>query len=656
MDNQWQVILQAVFEKSGITKSLQDVQTIAKNLPIEMTAKLNASSTRNDVKKLANELAGDLSRSMQLNLTGKDILSAYDGMVKASRSATLELEKQAQLVAKIKSYQAGTAKNSSLETDYLSAEKSYQSYEKLGAVTDKLKADFTELKAAKTALDTSSDQQLIVNSERWNTALATVNNTLKQTKINSSGVSAESLKLEKATFSAQISAWKKLNSGSGEFITKMNEIQAKIKDVDSVGLKNLRKEFSLAKTEATTLGQTGKSLGDRFRDAFSKFSMWFGTTALIMRSVQAIKTMGSNVKEMDGALANINYTMDVTQRDLEKIGTSSLSMAKNLSTSASNVLGAVKLYANANETAQSILDKALPAIMLSNVTGNSAEQEAKNLQAMQNQFQLSNDDLTDLGDTIENISAHMSYDYSDGIQQMTEAVQQSGASAKAAGMDYKEYLALIGAGVQATGLQGSQLANSYKTMMERTTSASKMAIVNGEVSTDDISNAEKALRQVDIEVRSDSETFRDFDDIMGDVYNKLDSLSEVDMSSLAYNLAGIRQASQFRSMIQSYGTYLELSKEAENSAGTMEKTQSKYAESLTGKLEQLKSVWTSIGNETLSSDFLKGLTDAGTSVSTLVEKLGLLKTIILGISAYAGFKNIGKTSICPSYLNLFSVV
>lgn len=65
-------------------------------------------------------------------------------------------------------------------------------------------------------------------------------------------------------------------------------------------------------------------------------------------------------------------------------------------------------------------------------------------------------------------------------------------------------------------------------MIVRTTKASTSALANGEVTEDDLSNAEKALRRVGIEVRSDIETFKSFDEIMGELYEKVDSLSDME--------------------------------------------------------------------------------------------------------------------------------
>ena len=159
-------------------------------------------------------------------------------------------------------------------------------------------------------------------------------------------------------------------------------------------------------------GKLGLSFFDTIKQGMQKFSYWTSSTFIIMKTIQEIKEAVSFAKEMDSALTNINYTMDVTKSQLTDIGNSSIQMAKDLKTSASDILGAVTLYANAKETADSILKKSEAAIMLGNVTGMSGEQSAKALQSVMNQFDMTQDDLMYISDTIQKVSQNMAYDFS----------------------------------------------------------------------------------------------------------------------------------------------------------------------------------------------------------------------------------------------------
>lgn len=93
-------------------------------------------------------------------------------------------------------------------------------------------------------------------------------------------------------------------------------------------------------------------------------------------------------------------------------------------------------------------------------------------------------------------------------------------------------------------------------------------------------------------------------------------------------------------MIKAYGDYQNMAEKAYDADGATLANQEKYAESLRGKLTELGAVWEKIGDDAVSSSWLKGLTDVGIVVSTLIEKFGLLSTIGVGAGAFAFIRNL----------------
>jgi len=391
--------------------------------------------------------------------------------------------------------------------------------------------------------------------------------------------------------------------------------------------------------EQTKIEKSTNSSFALFKRNFSFLSYWTSAHYIFMQVVRGIKEVIGNVHELDDALTNISYTMDVSGLQLKQIGESSLQAAKDLHTSVSKVLDAVKTYANAQETAESIIEKSKPTIMMSNVTGMDTSQTVDILQGVMEQFDLAEDKLMHISDVMQTVSMSMPYDFADGVKELSEGVKASGSVAKDAGYDLENYIALLGTLIAKTRQSGGELGRSLRTMFVRTTKASTSALANGEVTEDELSNAEKALRRVGIEVRSDLETFKSFDEIMGELYRKVDSLSDVDLSNIAYEVASTRQTNVFKMMIKAYGDYQEMAEQAYNADNVTLINQEKYAESLTGKMGELSALWEKIGDDAVSSNFLKGLADAGIGVSSLIEKIGLLKSVIAGVGIAAFVKN-----------------
>lgn len=383
-----------------------------------------------------------------------------------------------------------------------------------------------------------------------------------------------------------------------------------------------------------------------FKRHFSFLSYYTSLRYIFMQTVRGIKEVVSNVNELDSALTNIAYTMDVSNKQLKQIAESSLQAAKDLHTSVSKVMDSVKTYANKTESAESIIEKSKPTIMMSNVTGMDTSQTVDILQGVMEQFDLAEDQLMHISDVMQTVSMSMPYDFANGVKELSEGIKASGSVAKDAGYDLENYTALLGTLIAKTRQSGGELGRSLRTMFVRTTKASTSALANGEVTEDDLSNAEKALRRVGIEVRSDIDTFKSFDQIMGELYEKVDSLSDVDLSNIAYEVASTRQTNVFKMMIKAYGDYQEMAEKAYNADNVTLINQEKYAESLTGKLGELSATWEKIGNNTINSSFLKGLADAGIGVSSLIEKIGLLK--VASVGAFA-FINKGRSNTILPY-------
>lgn len=431
-----------------------------------------------------------------------------------------------------------------------------------------------------------------------------------------------------------------------DIISKMGNLGTKLpkKEFD-----NLVGQFKTIQNQARLTGNIGKTFGDKMNNAWQKFGQWGLATRSMMALWNEFKKGINLVKDLDSALTNINYTMNMSKTQLTDIGNASVNMAKELKTSTKNILEAVTLYANAKDTAEGILKKSETAVMLSNVTGMGAAESAKMLQAIMNQFDLTQDDLTYISDTIQTVSQNMAYDFSAGIQEIAGGIERSGSVAKSAGLDLEQYVSMLGLVIEKTGQSGDTIGNAYKTIFQRITKASATEGTLAE----DISAAEESLRAVGVQVRSSAGEFRDMNDIMEDLGEKWNSLSDVEQSNISYNVAGIRQTNILKTLLTYWEDYENLVQKAGDSAGTTMENQEKYAESYKGELSELSATAESFWNNFLNSSTFKTGTNFLTGILSLLDKIsgtmGTLGTIGLGAGLFAGIKNIGRPKMFGLY-------
>ena len=526
-NNDFKVILEAMIDNSSLSNIQKQLAKerlkISADISIEDFAK-SKQAIEKQIEALGKEIKSILGDSISDKQSSQWAKQYYNQMVSGAKQAAKEQEnlvnamakgrEQAELArqAEEKRQQAAQSKaiNKALEEEYNQKQKIIAQEEKLAQVTAE-KANKIQL-----SFDTGNYQSkvnsLVARTNQWVDANgnARISTESLQTALNNLGTAYTNLNSSGgntvANQQALIEAEKALDIEVKKVqssITTMNSTIAKSSAVDALRqkvqqfydintashgkwgnslksimsqlasgtevpitkLKELERQFITIQNAARQAGKLGLSFFDTIKQGMSKFSYWTSSTFIIMKTVQEFKQMISNVEELDDALTNISYTMDVSNSQLEKIGNSALQTAKDLNTSASNVLDAVKTYANANETADSILNKAKPTIMMSNVTGMGTEQTVDIIQGTIEQFDLEDteEQLMHISDVLQTVSMSMPYDFAKGVNELSEGIQASGSVAKDAGYDLENYTALLGTLIAKTRQSGSELGRSLRT-------------------------------------------------------------------------------------------------------------------------------------------------------------------------------------------------
>lgn len=408
-------------------------------------------------------------------------------------------------------------------------------------------------------------------------------------------------------------------------------------------LKQWNAELSVFKNNVKSSSMDTTSFTETLKSNAKKFLEWITVGNMTMTVWRSFQKGFEFVKTLDTALTTIHMTMNVNKQELKELGDAAIKMGEDYGTSADKVLKAVAIYANMNETTESILNKALPTVLLSNASSMDTSTTSDIIQGTLSQFEMAEDQALHISDVFQNVSANIAVDFQKGIYEMAQAIQVSGSVAHDAGVNFEDYASIVAKVIEKTRLSGSTIGTAFRTMIVRTTNASK----SGEASDDDISKAETALRGIGVEVRKDATSFRDFNDILLDIYKNLDKMTDVDMSRIAYQVAGTRQTSIFRSAIKSYGEIIELQKEAENSDGISFKNQDIYMESLSAKMQTtttyLQELWKNLIDTNVVKGAIDGLNGVLSVINQIVKTLGTIPTLAIGIGVALSFKGVFRS-------------
>lgn len=228
---------------------------------------------------------------------------------------------------------------------------------------------------------------------------------------------------------------------------RLSEKDAKNADKASISI------HKLYQTEGEYLS-TGEKWINNIKGKVASLTQYVTGLSLVMGAFNRFREGFAFVREFDSSLTTINQTMNVSTSQLQKLGSNSISLGKQLGASAQDVLGAVSIYANANETANSILEKAQPTVMLSNASGGDVSEASDQVQAVTQQFDELEGQERRIVNSYEKISSNVAIDFKKGIGVIAEGTQNAGSVAKESGMQFEQFASSVAKVAEKTRQDG----------------------------------------------------------------------------------------------------------------------------------------------------------------------------------------------------------
>lgn len=171
----------------------------------------------------------------------------------------------------------------------------------------------------------------------------------------------------------------------------------------------------------------------------------------------------------------------------------------------------------------------------------------------------------------------------------------------------------------------------------------------GEETDENVENISKMQGQIlnmtkgKVNIFDASGNFKSTYEIMKGIAQVWDELSSIDQANLLETIAGKNRANDVAALLSNWQNVEAAVKSANEAEGSAARENSKYVDSLQGRLDKLTTAWQSFANTFMSSDLLKGGVSGLTTFVELIEKLvdstGTLGTIGLGAGIFGIFKN-----------------
>lgn len=409
-------------------------------------------------------------------------------------------------------------------------------------------------------------------------------------------------------------------------------------------IEQIKVAFSGLKAEISETGRTGKNffsqIGNRLTDMNSKFVAqflsWQDWIMYIRQAAEMVTELNTQITELakvsEDSVSQIYADFD-----------SYANIAKEMGSTISDTIAATTAWSKNGYNIPDSKKLAEVSLLYKNVgDGINIDEANESLVSTLKGFKLEADQAEHIVDVFNEVSNNEAIS-SSGIG---DALQRSAASFNAANTSLEKSVALVTA-TNSVLQDPEKVGNMWKTVSARIRGAKTELEEAGEdtdgmvESTSKLQALIKGMTGFDI-MESDGKTFKDIYDIIIGIGEKWQDLNDIDRASLLESLAGKNQSNALAAALSQVDLLKKAYGEATDAEGSAREENSKYQQSVQYSIDQTKAKLEELANDTLNSDFLKGLINAGGKIidilDIIIKNVGILKPLIAGL---ASFKNVG---------------
>lgn len=395
------------------------------------------------------------------------------------------------------------------------------------------------------------------------------------------------------------------------------------------------------KTGLTAFEEQSKAV-DAFNKKLAKIGQVIKTAAAAML-VKGLKDAVTEMKAVDAELINTAKATGASSEKMKELEQGAYWLAEAYGHTASEVLTAETAFARAGYG-----DKIEQMAELNLLTQNAGDLSSEAASS----FLLAADAAFGYGGNVEKLTAvldgmnEVSNKNATDMSKMAEGMTVAGSVFASAGESAQTFTAMLGTATAATQRSGAEMARGLRTIFMNIRQI-KGETEDGElIDGESIANAAKALREfAGVDTMANGE-LRKGSEILAELAGKWSTLSDVQKSAIAQNVAGVRQANILFALMDNWGTYEKMMAEYANAAGSAMQENERYLEGWQAKTDKLNAAWTKFVANTISSDFIKFFLDATSAILGFGGSLGNVTLLVSGLFlAFKGYTIIPKIGV-----------
>ena len=160
---------------------------------------------------------------------------------------------------------------------------------------------------------------------------------------------------------------------------------------------------------------------------------------------------------------------------------------------------------------------------------------------------------------------------------------------------------------------------------------------------------EEMLALSNVDIMLDENTFKSTYDILDELADKWQNLTDIQQASVTELIAGKRQGNIMSALMTNWDVAEASMKQAENSDGSAERELANYQKGIQYSIDKFKASFQEMSNATFDDELIKGIIDSGTTalniLTQIVDTLGLFPTLLGGVGIATFIKNLDHQKV-----------
>ena len=497
--------------------------------------------------------------------------------------------------------------------------------------------------------------KLIGLSNQFILVTSTAKNFDSQLKSNNS---VDKLAQKVALLTARIEAFKKVNSKSvKQFGSQYDSMLSELRNpnIDEATYNRINKQFQVMRQEIVAADKAGKNFFDLFKEKSKKFIGWFSLTYMFSLATRTIRSMISDVATLDKAMTNLKKVTDETESNYARFLKIASKQAQELHSTITDLVEQTATWAKLGYSLQDAQNLAKTSMIYSKVGEIENATAVSDLVTVMKAFNIESSKSITIVDALNELGNN----FATSAGELGEGLTKSASALQVANNSFEQSIALLTGGSEITQ-NANEMGSALKVISMRIRGMKGDLEALGE-EYENIESISKIQTQIlnltkgKVNIFDNNGNFRATYDILKDISEIYNDLSDPDRANLTEILFGKLRGNQGVALIQAFqsGQIQKAYETALNSVGSAQKEFDSWSKSIEAHVETFKSAFESLSNAVFENDFLKSLVDSGTKfvniLENIINKIGIIPTILAGISITKAFKNVGEPLNTPVY-------